>query len=374
MKIHKLIGTLILSTLLVIGTGKHKIYADENSIDIPAGTIFYGNSIINSVLAIEQTTNQHTGMVPLRVAQAQWYIQKKYTYTTEDTTKIYQYGIYEIGIYTRALNTNEGQGYESLSNYDTYNLGIDMDTILISYSPPGNTNINYYAMSDALSGRIYINIENKDKYYPQGIEVMIPEIITYKNGTTTTEIYSPNQNYIGPRGNTNYELLYAENGETVYLNQKQYEAIIEALGGGSGSGSGTGGLTQEQYEELLETINEATTVVSIDGKIDEIIDLLGQSLDSTTQDQIADQAENVQQTTAEAIQQEQEYSENMQDQLDDINVNDYTGILSNGKFISTMNWIRQVHLQTVENTEIGGVVTLVLIIGLAVYLIGRRAG
>lgn len=194
---------------------------------------------------------------------------------------------------------------------------------------------------------------------------LMPGIDVDGNNPDQDTIYYSMQNDADP-----LYITYLKKGTEVYITESQMEQL---QGGGSG-GSGGGGLTNEQYEELIDTINNPLYTVDVLDKLDQIIELLGESIDTTTAEQIQDKAEEVNQATSEAVQQESQYTEDMQSQIDNINVNNYTGILSNGKFVSTMNWIRQVHLNTVENTELGGVVSLILIVGLAVYLIGRRSG
>lgn len=274
-----------------------------------------------------------------------------------------------------------GNGYEIL-NTQTDNTEMGMPKYQVI---PIVNDYNLRRLKTSKSVVIQID-ENINEYYVGTFYVKSRTIERNTNGNVVKWTYlmpgidvdgnSPDDDaimyFMQVAGTDPFYITYLQKGTEVYITESQ----MEQLTGGSGTGSGGagGGLTTQQYEELIDTINNPEYTVDVLDKLDQIIELLGESIDTTTAEQIQDQAETVQQTTQEAVQQEQQYTEDMQDQLDDINVNDYTGILSNGKFMNSMRWIRQVHLETVENTELGGVVSLVLIIGLAVYLIGRRSG
>lgn len=378
---------LLLTTLsiIVMGMGNGiKIYADTYTedginIEIPGGTIIEsGNTIYSSTLS---------GYYDVSITPC---IKKLYDYKYEqkdpnsNDVGYTKKGVYEVMFHIKADATdaqNVPAQYQSTDyrNYDAffwfqYGGTIQISTRKVYPQTGANETITTTIPSIGFTVR-----NGDDRYITLNKTITLTEsemITTLVSTIPFQQLYAPyNVQYITGSANQTppYDIVYINKGETVYLNKKQYDAMISAMGGSGGSG-GSGGISQTDWEELLDTINNAETVVSIDGKLDTIIELLGESLDSTTAEQMEDQAEIVQQTTQEAIQQEQQYTEDMQDQLDDINVNEYTGILSNGKFMNSMRWIRQVHLETVENTELGGIVSLILIIGLAVYLIGRRSG
>lgn len=320
----KSIKVLILSALLVLGIGYQPILADE--IVIESGTIFLGETIISRSLAMGNQETSSTG-APLRVVQARWYVKKLYDVENTTQSPYTSSGVYQIGIYTYGLNTN-GIEIGELNFFDIYkDLNIRIEPISFNINLCSNNN-NCTLTSGVSLREINIKIDEGEHYIDLPYTIEIIEGTTDQNGNLV--YYKLESSRIGPL-NASYTVTYTQAGQKVYLNETQFKELIDALG------------------------NQG-------------------SIDQGTSDQIANQAGQVEQATNNAIQQEQQYSEDMQGQLDDINVNEYTGILSNSKFSSSMNWIRQVHAQTIENSELGGVVTLILIIGLAVYLIGRRAG
>lgn len=75
----------------------------------------------------------------------------------------------------------------------------------------------------------------------------------------------------------------------------------------------------------------------------------------------------------DSIEQEDEYITQLDTQLTDIDISplDLLGIQGIQK---AFEWIRAVHLRTVEQTTLGTVTGIIMLIGLAVYLIGRRRG
>lgn len=75
----------------------------------------------------------------------------------------------------------------------------------------------------------------------------------------------------------------------------------------------------------------------------------------------------------DSIEQEDEYITQLDTQLTDIDTSplDLLGIQG---IQNAFEWIRTVHLRTVEQTTLGTVTGIIMLIGLAVYLIGRRRG
>lgn len=75
----------------------------------------------------------------------------------------------------------------------------------------------------------------------------------------------------------------------------------------------------------------------------------------------------------DSIVQEDEYISQLDTQLTDIDTSplDLLGIQG---IQNAFEWIRAVHLRTVEQTTLGTVTGIIMLIGLAVYLIGRRRG
>ena len=81
--------------------------------------------------------------------------------------------------------------------------------------------------------------------------------------------------------------------------------------------------------------------------------------------------DETQQTINNAINTEDDYLNDLQDQLDDLELND---ISENNGLMNSLNWIRQVHNLTIEQTLYSGIVITILSVGLIIYLIGRRNG
>lgn len=96
-----------------------------------------------------------------------------------------------------------------------------------------------------------------------------------------------------------------------------------------------------------------------------------ESISPGDKEDMQNQATDTENAINNSLEQEKEYTDNMENQLNDINIENSTSILDSEKMVNSMKWIRQVHKATIEDTEIGGVVTLILVIGLATYLIGR---
>lgn len=75
----------------------------------------------------------------------------------------------------------------------------------------------------------------------------------------------------------------------------------------------------------------------------------------------------------DSIEQEDEYITQLDTQLTDIDTSPLN-LLGIQGIQNAFEWIRAVHLRTVEQTTLGTVTGIIMLIGLAVYLIGRRRG
>lgn len=102
-----------------------------------------------------------------------------------------------------------------------------------------------------------------------------------------------------------------------------------------------------------------------------IIENIYNILQGTPDDGLHNKAEDVQQTIDNAIDTEDDYLNDLQTQLNDIELNDIT---QNNGLMKALRWVREVHHETIETTVIGPIVLTIMLIGLITYLIGRRNG
>lgn len=142
-------------------------------------------------------------------------------------------------------------------------------------------------------------------------------------------------------------------------------------------------LPSDDTNEVLQTINQYNNTVnnwyvndtpipvnsndSDNTLLQTILNLLNGSDDSS----LITIGDETQQTINNAINTEDDYLNDLQDQLDDLELND---ISENNGLMNSLNWIRQVHNLTVEQTLYSGIVITILSVGLIIYLIGRRNG
>lgn len=125
---------------------------------------------------------------------------------------------------------------------------------------------------------------------------------------------------------------------------------------GLASGGSGGSIDDSQTSENVTQILDALTTS------EEVIEAL-QTQKAETAEQINDAIE-----TEKAIQQTANQNINAIDPATQIQTHKTQGL------INALQWVRQIHAQTVEQTEIGHIIGLYLIIGLGAYLIGRRRG
>ena len=83
------------------------------------------------------------------------------------------------------------------------------------------------------------------------------------------------------------------------------------------------------------------------------------------------QSNEVQNEVDNAIEINDDYMNDLDDKLNNLEFND---ISDNNGLMNSLNWIRQVHNLTIEQTDYSGIIITTLFIGLIVYLIGRRNG
>ena len=142
-------------------------------------------------------------------------------------------------------------------------------------------------------------------------------------------------------------------------------------------------LPSDDTNEVLQTINNYNNTVnnwyvndtpipvssndSDNTLLQTILNLLNGSDDSS----LLTVGDETQQTINNAINTEDDYLNDLQDQLDDLELND---ISDNNGLMNSLNWIRQVHNLTIEQTLYSGIVITILSVGLIMYLIGRRNG
>lgn len=105
-----------------------------------------------------------------------------------------------------------------------------------------------------------------------------------------------------------------------------------------------------------------------------VIQNIYNSITGTPDDDIRKQAGDFETTVNNSLNQEDNYINDLDTQLKDIDTETPLEILNTDPVINSFRWIREVHKQTVENTHLGTITVVVMLIGLAVYLIGRRNG
>lgn len=121
--------------------------------------------------------------------------------------------------------------------------------------------------------------------------------------------------------------------------------------------SGGSGTDAETAQNITDILNE----LKADPEITE------EMATSTTQNNEA---------LEEIAQQEQEITDAANENIEQIDPNGVfqNELFTSGKLGNALMWIREIHRQTIEATQIGNIVSVTLILGLAAYMIGRRGG
>lgn len=135
------------------------------------------------------------------------------------------------------------------------------------------------------------------------------------------------------------------NGELIYWNYYNSQS------------SGSSGTDEETAQNITNILNEL--------KADP--EKMEQITTTTTQNNEA---------LEEIAQQEQEVTDAANENIEQIDPNGVfqNELFTSGKLGNALMWIREVHRQTIEATQIGNIVSVTLILGLAAYMIGRRGG
>lgn len=91
---------------------------------------------------------------------------------------------------------------------------------------------------------------------------------------------------------------------------------------------------------------------------------------------LTDTATQNNQITADAIEAEETITDAAQQNINAINPDSIfnTEFWATGKLQKSLRWIRNIHTQTIDTTQIGNIIGITLILGLAAYMIGRRGG
>lgn len=150
---------------------------------------------------------------------------------------------------------------------------------------------------------------------------------------------------------------------------KLYSWTINGGNGGSSSG-GSSVWTQEQITALLNSIE------NIESKLDEISEKLDGAEITTGQQETITQAEEknetMKETSGQMIEQEEQLLTDAESKIEEIDADVENKI--GDKLKNSFKWVRDRHDETIGRTEINTYIQIIMILGFATYIIGRRAG
>lgn len=283
-----------------------------------------------------------------------WGAQTEYTNEATDTQYIIRYGakvnyviaptepredglyhnIINIGVYQKIIGQRSQSGENSKSIFQKYKTETPIRLRIRMLR-----NGNYETIDMSFGGATWYTYTNP-----------ITENITQINNNIE---YTANYN--NPQNIESVEIVHIDNPTNTTIEDLGYVQL-------AGNSEGSSVWTQEQITTLMAKLD------SIQNAIEGTESTTGQQQTVT---EIAEKSEDLAESATQITEQETELLTSAKTGIDAIDPEETVTNLPTG-LLSAFEWVRNIHSETVERTELPVYIGIVMLLGLGVYILGRK--